>query len=205
MAVLFDNQRDGAGLGTSYSFTVGTDNERFMVAYTRSGGGDGDGISAVSYGGQAMTLIATSIQPTDISYVKFWYLINPPSGANNVVITNSTGFTESAVASYSGIRQFNPINAFTTETAMNTSTPSVSVTTTARGTFIVGCLWGGSGPVAGSGTTKRNDYIYDLATEKDAIGTYTINVTGGDSNSDWAEIATAVRSSNNSSSMFLVF
>ena len=93
-------------------------------------------ITGITYGGVSMTQAVH--QPSNRA-CDIWYLINPPSGANNVVISGSgtLGRISTGSHSWSGA---NATQTPTTITGNGTSAnPSLTVTT-ATGELIVDCL-----------------------------------------------------------------
>lgn len=120
-SIKFDNSKIAgqAGGTLTYSFTCGSDANRVMVACTE-GSISNDSISGVSFNGVAFTKLYATQVPSNNRYVTSWYLVNPASGAHDVVTTNSDGGSDDtlcSVSSYSGVAQLATPAASTTATA----------------------------------------------------------------------------------------
>ena len=131
MAIAYDNATTSYhGQSNTVGFTVGSGSNRilFVGIYTANSSG-GDVVSGVTYAGSAMTRINT-VQNTQSGHqcrAYLYYLLNPTSGANNIVVTSSETVGLSAV-SYTGAQQSGVPDASNTGTANYVS--SVNVTTT---------------------------------------------------------------------------
>jgi hypothetical protein len=105
--IVFDNGTSGTSTtnnAVTVSFTSGTGANRILFVgaqvYTV-----GDVITAMTYGGVAMTRISYTDEPSGRESV-FYVLRNPLPGANNLVITRtSTTQVDYVVAQYSGVNQ----------------------------------------------------------------------------------------------------
>ena len=109
------------GIGSAaFNCTVTGPNVYLIVGVASSNGG----VTAVTYGGQAMTKIGNYAPYGELS---FWYLRNPPSGSNNIVQTGSVDGAIHALV-YQGIRLASPFDAIgSANSASSTTTPSVTV------------------------------------------------------------------------------
>jgi hypothetical protein len=171
------SQASGTTLTFSHT-TAGSDRFLIVSAY---GGADGTNITGMTYAGVAMTFIAKAQYPANNSYVHVYYLINPASGANNVVISYSPNARMAAVAtSYTGVRQSGQPDAFNTKTQAGASSITQTLTVVATGSWAYAAEEGSNVTYAttvGAGliTTMRGGY-------DDAIGVGDSNgivVTGG--------------------------
>jgi len=142
--------------------------------------------SAVSYGGQAMTQISSGPVASTSVNVQTFYLVNPPSGTANVVITrtNSGSIVANAV-NIANVNQTNPITG-AVETFNNNQTTSASLTlnSTTAGQVAIGVIGVinvsptiGAGQVsifnASSGNQERGASSYELVTGSSAVVSYT--------------------------------
>jgi len=108
MPIAFDAAAQSSNTGASsltYSHTVTGSNTILFVGATMD---DGDNLTGITYGGAAMTLIDKISGGISANhYIYLYYLINPSTGANNVVISRSTstGFLGGFSTSYTGAKQ----------------------------------------------------------------------------------------------------
>jgi hypothetical protein len=97
-------------------------------------------ISSVTYGGQAMTA-AGAVAATNNNYANIYYLVNPPTGSNNLVVTWS-GAAEiyTDLLSFSGVNQTTPVRAYQSH-AGSSANPSITISSSASpGDLIMGCV-----------------------------------------------------------------
>jgi hypothetical protein len=87
----------GASTTDTFSHTQDTGSNGYLLVLTAISTGAANE-SSVTYGGQSMTLLDTQTTTTTTMRMKAWGLANPPTGANNVVVTWASG-------------PFNPYNA----------------------------------------------------------------------------------------------
>jgi len=139
-------------------FTVGSGSNRFMYVWVLGDTAATTGISGITYAGVAMTKLTTHRVSTDRSF-DVYYLVNPASGSNNVVISRGvSGVIASGFVSYSGVNQSAPIPTSTTSTDTNSNTSySGSITTTVDNSWAIVGIRDASGATitAGSGLTVR--------------------------------------------------
>jgi hypothetical protein len=192
----------------SFAHTVGScsccsDGIIVVVVVTR---GDQEA-TAVSYGGQAMTLAISEQASTsaDNEWVTIWYRTDPLPGTNMVDVTYDSSASPDAVAalSYFGVDQSSPIGATAGASDTLSSNPvTVNISTTVDGSMVVGGL-GQHGDdtaphaqgtditaerwdLASSGGSSSSDSGYaggEIATT--TTGIYTFEWTGNVSD-DWA-------------------
>ena len=156
--ITYDNSVDGGNNGGSttsltYSYTVGSGSNRLLVV-NLIGDTSADDISSVTYAGTAMTLVG-KVQAPSNNWQYLYYLLNPASGSNNVVITaGSSHYLISEAASWYNVKQSAQPDASTTNTAAATSTSvTTSLTTVASGSLVVQGLWSYGHLAAGAGAT----------------------------------------------------
>ena len=114
-----------------------------------------DTVTGVTYAGVSMTLVGKN-KTTSSRYNYLYYLVAPATGANNVVISQSSSvFIGGASVSYTGVRQDSPIDASTTNLATATSI-TTSVTTIRDNCWCIEvCGVGNAGLTVGANTTER--------------------------------------------------
>ncbi len=188
MAIAFDSSTTSTNSGSA-TLTFGFNNvagNALIVAFTANKLVI-PAITGVTYNGVALTASVNSPQnpPADVTVkVYYYYLLNPATGTNNVVITftgTCDGISANAL-SYSGVGSF-PQDTSTTGTG---TTGTLTVTTTIDNSWIVGCFRNNSdgNGSAGSGTTRRSNIagqnaVYDTGGALTPTGSYSINSTFG--------------------------
>lgn len=175
----------GSVATTSSSYTVGGGQSRLLVLYATAGSTDTQ--SAVTYGGQSMTLIAKGIQNSD-RYGYLWYLLNPPSGSNAFSITDA-GFLIGECADYTGVLQTTP-NTSGTAGANGATSIAKSVTTTLDNCWLIGgnfCSGGAGGNWTMQGTAvirkqnplavgNPNQAIFDSNADQTPAGSHSLGI-----------------------------
>lgn len=152
-------------------------------------------ISSVTYAWVNMTSIG-SIVNTNNSRVELWYLINPSTGANNIVITASASCNQiSKCVSYTWARQSWVPDAFTVNWPTTTTSFTQSVTTVADNCWLIAaCAWmSGLAITAWSNTTIRSamelslawSFIIDSNSAQTPAGSKSMNVTSSSQQFTW--------------------
>lgn len=123
-----------------------------------------DDVTSVTYNGDAMTVIASSVAvPTEASYAAAYGLINPDSGSHNVVVTRtSSNFIIGCATSYTGVSQAGQPEANGTDSDSGESFTEPAATVTTANGWLVGAMaakYVGNSAIAGTGTTLRVDPI----------------------------------------------
>lgn len=176
MAIAYDNASSGANK-ESTSLTVshtatGSDLYAVIVIGTISNNTSSPVTTSCTYAGSSCTKVASdgrSIGTNRYLQNDTYIYPAPPTGAQNVVATLSASpaplSTSLVVATYTGVYSYNAVNA-----ADGASTaPSVSVTTTAANTYVVGGIVAFN---SGSQTVAPGTDITERA-EQSAPGNYT--------------------------------
>lgn len=141
------------------------------------------GLSSVTFGGNAMTLIGSK-QDSGSNIVYLYVILSPASGSNTVSVTRSatTGAMFVMSTSYSGASQTTTADATTSGNATGTSLTG-TLTTIADNcwTIMVASAANGS-QAAGSGSTRRVDSggfqgLYDSNAAKTPAGSTSMTVT----------------------------
>lgn len=147
MGVLFDNaaqNNTGSSPSTvTFSFTVGSNSDRVLLVSVSNNSTTASQIASVTYGGQSMTSIRRDVGTVGngVGTIETFRLINPPTGANNVVITQGatkSTFVGTVVGSYYNVDQTTPVDV-TDYTESLTATFTLQATTTVDNTWGV-CL-----------------------------------------------------------------
>jgi len=154
--ITYDNSVDGGnnhGSTTSltYPFTVGTGSNRLLVV-NLVGDIYADDINSVTYGGAPLTLLK-EVQAAGNNRQYLYYLLNPASGSNNVVITAATAhYLISEAASWYNVSQSAQPDALASNTAAaGITSVTTSLTTNAAGSLVVQGIWSYGHLEAGTG------------------------------------------------------
>lgn len=113
-------------------------------------------ISSVMYNSVSLTQIGSVMTNTTAGrYISQWGLVNPIQGSNQVTIGGGTNH-DSQVISLLGVDTITPYTNVTTSNGTST-TPSITLTTTATGSYVFGLEFHpGSVGTGGTDTTQRN-------------------------------------------------
>lgn len=110
MAIAFDNGDDHASTtaaSQTFAFTSSSAAAGYMVIGV-TGSTTTDKITGITYNNVALTKLDSGQKSGD-RWESVWYLLSPASGANNVVITNSSSdFIQAKVVTLTGISQVPP-------------------------------------------------------------------------------------------------
>lgn len=161
--IAFDTAIEGTATSTSLTYAhtcTGTNLVLIVFVFTYGIAGR-DSITGVTYNGVAMTQVPTNGKQQSIAgdqYGYCYYLVNPASGANNVVVSMSESATIRGLSlSYTGVKQTGQPDASGKKTTQGTTSITNAVTTVADNSWLV---VGASGhdvgaPVASTGVTSR--------------------------------------------------
>ena len=116
-------------------------------------------IASITYNGVALTKIREEVNTND-NLVSLWYLTNPASGANTILVTVNTSFTNGVgmAVSLTGVDQTSPLDANNGTSADLANSVSVDVTTVADNCWVVDVViakTGGGTFTVGAGQTSR--------------------------------------------------
>ena len=122
----------------SWSHTVTGSNTILFVGTFGPANADGDLENGVTYANVAMTKAGTGV-PTSGRYSYLWYLVNPASGANTVVVNwdSSVSAMSGTAASYTGVLQTSPVEATSSATTNTNKTATGTVTTISDNSWVV--------------------------------------------------------------------
>jgi len=191
MAIAYDSSSSGytaSGSSLTFSHTCSGSNRILFVGVGPYSAGST--ITGVTYNGVSMTLIATSgASAVGGQHALMYYLINPTSGANNVVVSASSSIKIAAVsASYTGALQTGQPDSSATNNDpgpgnVTTLTGSTTVASSACWTVMCGFNDNEQALSAGSGSTLRIDGTHGNAmfdsSKEVPLGSYSMTYTGG--------------------------
>ena len=142
--LVFDNFTEETTQTTSssrsISHTTTDENFRMMIVHI-TGGGATLNVTSVTYGGVAMTSLATGGSGSPYhSESRLFGLIDPPTGTNNVVATQSTGTNMSikAVLTVYGAKATLPSGSLVNATGGTGNSMTMPVTPTVAGSWVFG-------------------------------------------------------------------
>lgn len=159
---------EAAASSVTMNHTVSGGANRFLivsVAIER----DDDRVTAITYAGQPLTFVGTSVDPTGTARVEVWRLIAPASGTNAVSVTfNRSASVVVAAISFANVDQATPIAASQYASGNLTFTASASVASTADQLVLATIAVNDAalGVSAGTGQTSR----WNVLNAADIIG-----------------------------------
>ena len=181
-----------AAFSATYSATVSGSDTVLLVGVMK--GANLTTIDSVTYNGTALTQINTqSTGGSTFGQQALYYLKNPTTGANNIVITCSGGtahYIYSAYGIYSGVDQTTAIEPSGGNTSSATATSvAASVTTVADNDWVVGIhgRWSGAAGTitAGTNTTLQTSQHWcewiDTNAAQTPAGSKTVNINNSSS------------------------
>lgn len=172
------------------SATVGSGSDRVLFVHIFSNVSS-DVVASVTYNGMAMTRL-TRLSPQSNAQHYVYVLANPPTGSNNIVVTNSSSaLTRVLHSSYDGVDATNFPDDSSGGTSSSGSSLSGTVTTTVDNCWLIASGVGMSGVTAGTGFTERaggsglQNIVGDSNGAKSPAGIYgmTIGLNGNDNGS----------------------
>lgn len=189
MAIAFDTSSylNFATTSGTLAFTC-TGSDRLLLVTTANEGGAND-VTGVTYNGVALTEIGTAVQKGSTGrYLRLWGLLNPASGANNVVVSRTTGAADMwcLVASYTGVKQSGLPDANTTQ-QFTATTVTTSLTTIADNCWTILIGYGDRAQTASTGSTFRQNntsgayQLYDSNAAITPAGSTSMSWTQADS------------------------
>jgi hypothetical protein len=194
---------DGSTL--SFSHTVAVQSERILVVAlnidTRSSL-SWNILFPTTYGGIPLTWLAAKKGDAGTNAsVGFFFLLNPPTGANNIVITNNAGGTLAMVGgaeSLYGVNQDDPFGSVVSATDQD-GTPTVTVTTSA-GEFVLAAVALDTNDTLTAGTNETERWDDNQGTTITGAGYTQAGSDGGvmapsidGAATDWVEIAVPIK------------
>lgn len=204
-----------ASTSHTFSYTCSSSGKRFLYVGVASLGTTSDICTGVTYGGISMTRVTTSAIG-GIFRIYLYSLINPLSGANNIVVSFSSSNAAHIVPiDFYGVNDTTP--AITTDAVFDNSATISALTsnalTTESGTYLVG-YFGSIGNYSGTtiGTTKQvnNDATNSVTTSigisgPQTAGTATITGNNNTANAPIALLSESFRAASTSSPKITFF
>lgn len=180
----------------SWNHTVTTiDNTIIVIGVaTRNVGAGEFGVSNVTYGGYSCTQIREDeyFQSASKSSALF-YLVDPPSGSNAVVVTfeGQVYRANGGAVSMTGVHQISPINAHNGVAGSTGTSVSTSITTTVDDCWIIDSLCVRSpSSTSTSSQTQRWNYL-DTGNNVNGAGSSKVLATAGTTSMAWTAASNA--------------
>jgi hypothetical protein len=177
VAVAFDSLPASPVLNRSatspltYSFTVNASQAYLLVGVEVTSTGAVVAVTSVTYGGQTCKRVGQQFWSTSFDVVEFWELQNPPTGANNVVVTATTNTDIfSAAVSLTGVDSTEAVRQTLGSAPASGTSISVTLPAVQDGSFVFSMA--GTGGGAGPGFTGWNGNLLGLLNQS--------NTTAGD-------------------------
>jgi hypothetical protein len=186
MAIAYDNQTNGeAGSVDTVTWSHTTSgSDRFLLVHVSQN--DIESVSSVTYGGVALTQIGSGVTNGGRS-LALYYLANPATGANDVVVTfgGTSANVRCYALSYTGVHQTTPIDS---SNSVNNSSGTVSTTVVKTNCWLVGGFYDSALATITASQTQRGTPGSDYVLNEDSNGTVStgsqsLSVTGATASS----------------------
>lgn len=151
-------------------------------------------VTSITYAGVAMTLAASVHDTGNSSFLDIYYLVNPASGTNNVVIVNTMASVDVDCASYTGAAQSSQPDNTTTSLTGTGTTFTTTLTTVANNSWAVLFSNSSHGTVqsTASATLRTNSSsnvgLYDSNGPKTPAGSLSMQAAITGASSAWATV-----------------
>ena len=201
----------GTGASVTQSHTVGTtQGNRFILVGVSFRSSAAQSVSTITYGGQSLTRLSFT-HTAAYSRAELWSLVNPPTGANNVVVTFSASVTYVVgISSYYNVHQTTPWG--TAATASGNSTTASVVVTSAVGELVVDVVEKNKDDelvTVGAGQTQRWNRVNSVTNKNIGAGSeevgaasVTMSWTWPTTSRDWAIVAAPLKPATSSTVTF---
>lgn len=190
----YDSSSGGAGSTSTLTFshTCSGTNRLLLVSVTVP---QASSVTSVTYNGVSMTGITSQNAPLDLR-AYLYYLINPTSGANNVVVTlNGSNFKSANSVSYTGANQYLQPDAFNSAASYTVNNTVIGSSCWIVSTIGTEGTWTAGGSYVVRGGQVSGGY-YNYLEDSNAIissGSNTVTFTGTPTGRD-AIIAASINS-----------
>ena len=194
MAIAYDAVSVGSATGTSLTVAhTCTGANLVLIVGLKENNVEAETCTGITYNGVALTKITGLLHPPAYNvYNSLWYLINPSTGANNIVASFSASiWCRASGVSYTGCKQSGIPDASGTNEQTDTATYNTSLTSVADNCWHIMHVQNGTGNhAAGTATTIRgtasDSNIADSNSAKTPAGSVTLQVTGTAATWDWS-------------------
>lgn len=183
MAIAVGNTSGGYSSGNTrtQSHTIASGSDRVLVVSAMTQGGS---VTGVTFNSVAMTLLDSQNTTAGAQFASIYYLINPPVGTYNVVVSASgASYTFAANCDYTGVDQTTPFPTTAKNYIDSTSgSPfSISLSTSVDNSWLVGSFNASIAITAVTGSILRANgdnqrKLVDSNGAKTPTGSYSIGV-----------------------------
>lgn len=156
---------------------------------------DGDFCNGVTYNSVSMTQQKKQVTALG-NCIYIYTLENPASGANNVVMTTSSGsdhYCDIGILSYTGVKQSSAVDGTAGTVGAGVTSQVVSITTTVDNDWLSGLCRTATTQSAGTNTLKRgatnNNSFFDTNSAQTPTGSKSMTSTFSSSYADFIAIA----------------
>lgn len=191
--ILFDSYTSpSAATATSLTFAhTCSGNSRILFVMGSDKANSTTVVTGITYNGTALTQINSLVGNANLNdrAISLWYLVNPSSGANNVIVSASESVSlRFSAISYSGVRMINQPDGSDTSTGDTVGSISTDITTTADNCWMLmfGKDQAGTNTYTSStGDTMRlatdagGHFVVDTNSEISPAGSNTMTVSCG--------------------------
>jgi hypothetical protein len=186
--------RSATGTSVTFSHTVNSGSNQVLIVTSAAFGGDPD--TSATYDGQSMTQGSAHGAGTE-AYYGYWYLVNPPIGTHDVVISYpSSNVRAYAAITVRGVDQSTPLDSDAHQGG-NDGNPSVSVTSSEANEYILYfAAYGGLFYTPNDAIlyTREADGYYNTGAGHLQAAASTVSVGGtGSGSSSWDLVAIPIR------------
>jgi hypothetical protein len=191
------------GTSASWSHTASGSNRYVRVGFGAAGG-SAPTASSITYGGSAMTSVATRSDAGLGAHAALYGFVAPSTASQTISITFSTNaYGAAGSVSYTGVHQTTPSGAAVTTVVTSGSNVSVTVTDAVTGDMVSDAVkhyQATNNPIVGAGQTSRwsgdDGSFNENAAASDEAGATSVAMSwsaSGDLGDSWVQVAAAIK------------
>ena len=163
--------------------------------------------TSATYNGVSMTKI-DELLITGNESIYLFYLLNPPEGTYNCVVSGGSAKRGGMSTSFTGVKQSSQPNSSNKGVSSSTKSLTISTTTTDDNCWLVGIGYSGNELLAGTNTTLRGSStkycrMLDTNSQQTPAGSKSMNITQGTASFSGMILAAISPSIKESNSSFL--
>lgn len=187
MAIAYDNVASG---GSSFSFTIGSGQNRLLVACVASEGASN--VDSITYNSVAMTKL-TEVDPGAAGTIAYFYMLEanlPATGAYTLTasVSGSPTYVLMGAISLSGVAQQAPEASNSKTQTSAGQTVTLNVTTITNGAWVIdGVMSGDGGTFTAQGTNQTERYDTSAGATVKIAGSTRPVTTAGEITLQWLD------------------